>query len=99
LKLLSGNVGKEDKPKFEKDDNDRQRNQGLGANKVSGNDQFHNLKKGIEEAHLSRKEKRMDLEQNKTEDKSRIIEHFRKEKHMTEKERLMNKRKMKMDRK
>ena len=58
---MSGNAGKESKPKFEKDDNDRQRNQGLGAEKVSGTEQIHNLKKGIE-GQTSRKDKRADLQ-------------------------------------
>jgi len=59
---------------------------------------MHNLKKGVVDGQLSRKEKRKELNST-TEEKSSLIDHFRKEKHMTEKERLINKRKMKMDRK
>jgi hypothetical protein len=55
------------------------------------------LKKGID-GQLSRKDKRQELNQPEGE-KSSIIDHFRKEKHMSERERLANKRKMKMDRK
>lgn len=60
-------------------------------------DQLHNLKKGID-GQLSRKDKRAELNQPDGE-KSSIIDHFRKEKHMSERERLQNKRKMKMENK
>ena len=101
MKLLSGAAasGTKDKKKekSDKDENDRQRNQGLGAEKVSGIEQMHNLKKGID-GQLSRKDKRKELN-NQPGDKTSIIDHFRKEKHLSEKDRLINKRKMKMENK